>query len=151
MEFNPINGFGALIVVLMLLPNIVYAVRFPNRENLCKNRMANLLEQLGRYSTMILMVLPLGVWEFSFPSVGNFLIYLLGNGGLLLIYWGCWGIYFRRPGKKCAALLAVVPACIFLLSGMMLGHWLLVIAAVIFGGAHLYVSMVNEKKRLESF
>lgn len=145
MEFGWINGFGAGIVALMLVPNILYAVRFPGQENKCGNRAVNLLEQIGRYGSMALMVLPLGVWKFAFPSVAALLAYLAGNGVLMAVYWGFWWLYFREQTKRRALVLAVVPVCMFLLSGSLLRHWLLVIAALVFGVGHVYVTLENQK------
>lgn len=144
MEFNPINGAGAALVALMLVPNIVYAVKFPGGENRCTNRVMNLLEQIGRYASMALMILPLGVWEFGFASVAEMLVYLLGNAALLAGYWGTWLLYFRKGTAKRALTLAVLPTCIFLLSGLMLRHWLLVAAGAVFGVAHIYVTRENQ-------
>ncbi len=38
MEFGWINVFGAIIVILMLIPNIVYAIKNKDETNLCTNR-----------------------------------------------------------------------------------------------------------------
>lgn len=143
MQFNPINLFGGIIVVLMLLPNIVYAVRFRDAENKCTNRLLNILEQVGRYASMALMVLPLGVWKFGFPSVADMLIYVIGNGALLLTYYILWAVYFRRQSAAVSVALAIVPTLMFLLSGFTLRHWLLAVAAIIFGIGHIAVTWQN--------
>ena len=41
------------------------------------------------------------------------------------------------------AALAVLPSCIFLLSGILLRHWLLVGFAVLFAIGHIYVTLKN--------
>lgn len=143
MELNFINAAGGILVALMLAPNLVYAIRCPGGENKCKNKWMNFLEQIGRYGSMALMILPLGMREFGFSSVAAMLVYLFGNGGLLLAYWVCWIFYFRKPSRKWAMALAVLPTCIFFLSGITLGHWLLVFAAILFGAGHLYVTSEN--------
>lgn len=145
MEFGVISLCNLVIVAVMLVPNIIFAVRFPNRENKCDNKAMNLLEQVGRYGSMALMVLPLGVWEFGFSSVEEFLIWGLGSGGLLLAYLILWIFYFRKESRGLAMALAVIPTCIFLLSGITLRHWLLAAAAVIFGVAHIYVTRENNR------
>lgn len=140
MEFNPINIFGGVIVALMLIPNIVYAVRFRGAENKCTSRVLNALEQVGRYASMALMVLPLGVWEFGFASVAGMLVYLLGNGALLLSYYILWAVWFRRQSAGVSMALAVVPTLILLLSAFALRHWLLAVAAAAFGVGHIGVT-----------
>lgn len=146
MEFNPINIFGVIIVIIMLLPNLIYGIKFKDTENKCKKKIMNIIEQIGRYASMALMVLPLFVWEFGFSSVFIMLVYVLGNGVLLLAYLIVWIFYLRRQSRSKALVLAIIPTGIFLLSGLTLAHWLLVVAAVLFGVGHIYVTYQNNKK-----
>ncbi len=143
MEFGWLNLFGACIVVLMLVPNIVYAVRNKNGKNLCTNKLLNLVEQLGRYACIVLMWFPLMVWKFGFTSIIAMLTYFLGNGSLLLIYWIVFFLYMKEKTGGRALVLAIVPSLIFLLSGILLRHWLLVGFAVLFAIGHVSVTLKN--------
>ena len=148
MEFGWINIFGAVIVILMLIPNIVYAVKNKDEKNLCTDKLMNVLEQIGRYGCIVLMWLPLLVWKFGFGSVEAFLIYMIGNGALLAAYWIVYAFYLRKMKTGLALALAIIPACIFLMSGVLLRHWLLVLFAVIFAFGHIYVTWVNCSKKV---
>lgn len=143
MEFGWINVFGAVIVVLMLIPNLVYAIKNRGERNLCENKLMNGLEQVGRYACIVLMWLPLLIWKFSFGSAVGLLGYLAGNAALLGAYWLVFALYRKRRTAKRALALAVLPTCIFLLSGLLLRHWLLVAFAVLFGIGHIYVTRRN--------
>ncbi|MBQ9814162.1 MAG: hypothetical protein IJM53_00560 [Lachnospiraceae bacterium] len=143
MRFGWINIFGACIVVIMLIPNIIYSIRNKNEQNLCTNRFMNVLEQVGRYACIILMWLPLLVWKFGFASVFEMALYLLCNGVLITAYIVIFIIYLRRKSHALALILAVLPSCIFLLSGLLLRHWLLVGFAVVFAIGHIYVTVKN--------
>ena len=143
MEFGWINIFGAVFVILMLIPNIVYAMNNKGEKNLCTNRFMNLIEQVGRYACIVLMWLPLLVWKFGFASVIEMLLYLIGNGILLTAYWVVFSIYMNRKSPGFAITLAILPACIFLLSGIILRHWLLVVFAALFAVGHIYVTEKN--------
>ena len=143
MKFGWINGFGAGIVLLMLIPNIIYAIKNKGEKNLCTNRFMNGIEQVGRYACIVLMWLPLLVWEFGFVSVLEMLLYLAGNGVLLAAYWIVFLLYFKRKSRTRALALAILPACIFLLSGLLLRHWLLAGFAVLFAVGHIYVTLKN--------
>ena len=143
MRFGWINVFGAVIVVLILIPNIVYAIKFRGEKNLCTNRVMNLIEQIGRYACIILMWLPLLVWKFGFQSVFELLLYLSGNGALLLAYWIVFFRHMRKKSTASALTLAILPSCIFLLSGILLRHWLLAGFAVLFATGHIYVTLKN--------
>lgn len=133
---------GLIFVVLILIPNILYAFKFPNQENRCTNRFMNLLEQIGRYGCMALMV-------FRFPgagiaaALGSALTYLIGCPVLILAYWVVWFFYFRKRTAGRALALALLPTAVFALSGVTMQHWALLAAAAAFGIGHVYVTMHN--------
>ena len=143
MKFGWINGFGGLVVIIMLIPNIIYAVQ--GKENNCKCVVINAIEQIGRYSSMALMCVPLLVWEFGFQSVADMILYFMCDTVLLVAYLIIWRFYFIRPTLKIALCLAILPTLIFLISGVLLRHWLLVVAAVLFGIGHIYITVQNHK------
>lgn len=145
MEFGWINLFGGIIVLLMLIPNIVYALKNREERNLCTNRVMNVVEQAGRYGCIVWMWLPLLVWKFGFRSASEMLLYFLGNGVLLVAYWLVFARYMRKKTAKRALMLAILPACIFLLSGLLLRHWLLVGFGLLFAVGHIYVTTINAK------
>lgn len=147
MAFGWINGFGAGFVILLLIPNIIYAVKHRDGKNLCTNRFMNVLEQIGRYACIVLMWLPLLIWKFGFGSVTEMILYLAGNGVLLAAYWLVFARYCKAKTARRARTLAVLPACIFLLSGVLLRHWLLAGAAVLFAVGHIYVTETNIRER----
>ena len=146
MEFGWINVFGAGIVILMIIPNIIYAMRSRDQKNTCTNRLMNIIEQIGRYACIILMWLPLLVWKFGFSSVLAMFLYFVGNGCLLVAYWILFARYLKKKTRKRALFLAVIPSCIFLLSGMLLRHWLLVGFACLFAVGHIYVTLKNAEE-----
>lgn len=143
---NWLNVLGLIQVALILVPNIIYAVKFKNQKNACKNKTMNLMEQIGRYACMIFMVINVGLTEFGFGGIGLFLIYFLGNIILLLAYWLIWILYFIKQTPWKSMTLAIIPVCIFLICGISLQHWLLIISAVIFAIGHIYVTIQNLKK-----
>ena len=138
-----LNVFGLIFVVLLLIPNVVYAIKNKNQKNKCSNRLMNILEQIGRYACMFLMVFNIGIAEFGFGSAGTFLVYIIGNIILMAVYWIIWILYFKQQsfGKQIA--LAVIPALLFLLSGITMRHYLLIVFAVVFGVSHVYVTSKN--------
>ena len=140
-----INIFGLCIVIAILIPNIVYAIKLRDVENKCTNKIMNIIEQIGRYACMLLMILHVGKTEFAFRSMGAFLGYMIGTVMFILIYWIVWILYFIKQRKWKSLTLAVVPVIVFLLSGITLQHAWLVIAAVLFGIGHIYVTWQNVK------
>ena len=147
MEFGWINLFGGVIVVLILIPNIIYAVK--HKQDEIKREVPHYLsvcEQIGRYGCIVLMWLPLLVWKFGFGSAEELLIYLTANGILILSYYLFWAQYSRKKTLSKAMALAIIPTLIFILSGILLRHWLLMIAALLFGFAHCRITYITHKE-----
>jgi hypothetical protein len=142
-----INIFGMIIVVLMLLPNILYAFKNKTIENKCRNKTMNMIEQIGRYGSMFFMAFHIGIYELGFRSNLNFVIWLITTIILILLYWLIWFFYFLSPQSLAAMLLAIIPSIIFIFSGYFARHWLLLISGVIFSVGHIYVTHQNNVKR----
>lgn len=140
-----INIFGLCIVIAILIPNIIYAIRFRGVKNKCTNKIMNVVEQIGRYACMFFLIVHVGKTEFAFQSIGVFLVYLIGNALLILTYWIVWGLYFIKQSKWKSMVLAVIPTVIFGMSGITLQHGWLLVAAVLFGIGHIYVTWQNLK------
>lgn len=140
-----LNVFGLVFVVLLLIPNIIYAVKYRDVENLCKNKVMNVLEQIGRYGSMFLMVFNIGIAEFGFTSTNAFLIYFLGSIVLMLAYWIIWIIFFVNQSMWNRMALAIIPTLLFLLNGCTLRHILLIVTAILFGIGHIYVTYMNAR------
>ena len=138
-----INIFGLIIVILILVPNIIYAIKVKDHENNCQNKLMNILEQIGRYGCMFLMVFNIGIFELGFISVATVLAYLFGNLILLVSYLVIWVLYFKKPEYPKQIALAVIPTIIFILSGITSLHILLIIFGIIFGVGHIYVTKQN--------
>ena len=156
MKFGWINFVGAVIVLLMLVPNIIYAVNNKDEKNRCTNRFMNIIEQIGRYSCIVLMWMPLLIWKFGFKSVFEMVLYVIGNLLLLIAYYIVFAIYMRKKsagladnmGKNNVGLamaLAIIPSFIFIFSGSLLRHWLLLGFAVLFAIGHIYVTWQNTR------
>lgn len=140
---NWINIFGLIIVALMLLPNMIYFYINNESENKCKNMVMNILEQIGRYGSMFLMVINIGIYEFGFHSDEAFAAWLLVSVTLISLYWMFWFLYFKTPRAFFSIMLAVIPSIIFVSSGFFLRHWLLVLFGLIFSVSHIYVTYKN--------
>ena len=139
------NVFGFAIVVLMLLPNILYAVKYRGMENRCKNKVMIMIEQIGRYASMFLMIFNIGLAELGFASAEAFIVFLVGNTILLIVYWILWMLYLKKMMLWKSMALAMIPTAIFFISGITSRHYLLVLSAIVFGCGHSYVTYHNAK------
>ena len=146
MEFSWINGWGAMIVIIMLVPNIIFGIKNPYLENKCENVIMNTIEQVGRYTSMILMIVPVLVEKFDFKSVFEMIFYIVVTSSLLLLYLLVWFFYLKSQSTNKSILLALLPTMIFVISGILLRHWLLMIAGILFGIGHIFVTLQNSKR-----
>lgn len=140
---NWINLFGIMVVILLLIPNLMYAMKFRHEGHPRLNRGIYFWEQIGRYASMFLMAFPVWGAEAGFRSAGLFLAYGIGNAVMLVVYWLIWVLYFYRQDFWKSMALAVIPTGIFLVSGITLGNIFLVFSAVVFGVSHIYITYVD--------
>ena len=141
MEFGWINVFGTIIVIILLIPNIIYAIKNKTPENKYKNKLVNIIEQLGRYASLIFTIFPIGI--SGFRNVEYMLVYLIVNSILLLLYLIIWIVYFKGKSLFKSMLLAIIPTIMFLVCGITLSHWGLIISSIIFGFAHILITYKN--------
>ena len=131
MSFNFINIFGLVAAVLLLIPEVIHLSKLYYYMYTARDKLFYASWGLMYLISVLLMVLPIGVGEFGFVSVARFLVYIIGDILLLLIYiTGRIFMFFQIVDFK-SLLWPCAAAGVFLLSGAALGHMLLVAAAVI--------------------
>ena len=146
--FGWINGFGLLLVLLILLPNIVYALRLRKQPKNAQpaesvSRTLTILEQIGRFGCMLCSVFDFGFGPFGYPSVAAFLAAGIGCPLLLLLYWLFWALYFHGETRFRARMLAILPSLLFFLFGLTLLHPLLLGFSLLFAICHIRITWLN--------
>ncbi len=138
------NYYGLAAMVVIMIPNIVYAVKHKNdiTENHV-NRAVVVAEQIGRYGCFVFMVFNIPYTYFNFWFDYALIVYLSVNGALCFAYLLCWLIFRNSDGKIKALFLSVIPSCIFLFSGIVLANIPLIAFAVVFAVNHIMISYVN--------
>ena len=143
---NWFNVYGLAAVVILLAPNLLYAL-------LCKdafvdsrrNRAAEIAEQIGRYGCMGTMIFNIpGTW-FGFYFAAGELVYLIGNGVLLLLYCLTWIVFRKRRNLTKTLLLSMLPSVLFLFSGILIASVPLMAFAVVFAVSHILISVKNQR------
>ena len=139
-----INIFGMLFMVIIMIPNIIYALKCKDGfENKWNNKIVELVEQIGRFGCFGFMVINIpGTW-FGWWSDEAFAIYLIVNSVLIILYCVIWTICFRKNTVFRALALSIIPSVIFLFSGIMSRSVLLIFASVLFAPAHIAISYKN--------
>ena len=145
MDFGWINWINLLAVICLILINLIVV-----RKGLCNNFRSkhlavNILEQIGRYGCMLLMFFPVFTkgWKFGFGSAVETLVWLCLTILLLVIYILLWIKKVNAGGAGILYGLAIVPAVLFLLNGILLQHPALIASSFIFGTFHFMIVKEN--------
>lgn len=140
---NWFNYLGLIFVALLLLPNIIYAIKSKNEDSKQANKILQIFEQIGRYGAMIFMIfnIPYTFWGFYFAHAQ--IVYIATNSALLLGYYLSWMIFWKKDCLTKLLLLSVIPTIIFVFSGIMIASIPLMIFAGIFAVFHIWISVKN--------
>lgn len=138
------NLFGLIFMVLIIIPNILFAIRckegFVNRW--C-NRFVELTEQIGRFGCFGFMVFNIPGTCFGWRSEEAFAVYLIVDGFLVLLYCLLWLLLWKKNNLFRALSLSVIPSVLFLFSGVMSRSILLTLSALLFAPCHILISYKN--------
>jgi hypothetical protein len=140
---------GALIPVLLMLPNVVWMLlpEVKVRKEVDEPLFLTITETIGRFAILILpFFYSLDMKKiFSVPVI-------IGIIPALAIYYACWLRYFiggRSVGLLSAPFLglplpmAVAPMIFLVLSAYWMGSWLMLGASIVFGFAHIWISALS--------
>ncbi len=144
MSFNWINWTNLLAVACLILINVIVLRKGLSGNFDSKYLIVNILEQIGRYGCMALMILPVFTkdWEFGFSSVIEMLIWMCLTPLFLIIYSVLW-IRKSKGGAGVLYALAIIPVVLFLLNGFLLHHPALIAASSVFGVCHFMIVKEN--------
>ncbi len=134
-------------VLIIMVPNIIFAIKCKDKfENKFKNRIIEILEQIGRYGCSCFMMFNIPNTGVGFSSDEAFALYLIINACLVFSYCVIWAICFKKDNMFKAISLSVIPSLVFLFSGFISRSVLLIISAIIFAPAHIFISCKNASK-----
>lgn len=140
------NIYGFIVIAVMMIPNIVYAIKCKEGFNNCwNNRVVEVLEQIGRFGCFGFMIFNIPGTYLGWMFKDALTIYLVVNNILLFLYCFLWIIYFKKNNLTRALTLSIIPSLVFLFSGIMLQSILLIISIVLFAPCHILISVKNTK------
>lgn len=140
---NWFNYYGLAIMAIIMIPNIIYAVKHTDSANGYHNKAVEILEQIGRYGCMVLMIFNIPYTYFNFWFEYALIVYLSVNGALCLAYLTFWVICWNRNDKLKALSLSIIPSVIFIFSGVVLADIPLITFSVLFAINHILISCKN--------
>ena len=138
------NLFGLAFIAVIMIPNIVFAIKCKDGfENKAISKAVEITEQVGRFGCFGFMIVNIpGTW-FGWWSDEAFAVYLIVDIFLVALYCTIWIICWRKNNIFRAIALSVIPSLLFLFSGIISRSVLLIISAVIFAPAHIFISYKN--------
>lgn len=141
------NYYGLAVMAIVMIPNIVYAVKHKDAAaGTYNNKAVIALEQIGRYGCFALMIFNFPYTYFDFWFEHALAAYLAVNGALCLAYLIFWIVCWNSNGMLKALSLSIIPSCIFLFSGVVLANIPLIVFAVLFAVTHILISFKNAVK-----
>ena len=143
---NWFNIYGLIFIVIIMIPNIVFALKckdgFVNKYN---NKFVEFSEQIGRFGSFIFMIFNIPKTYFGFYFNNGLILYLIVDSILVALYCLIWAICFKKPSVFRALSLSIMPSFLFIYSGVMIRSILLIIFSLIFALCHILISYKNAK------
>ncbi len=141
-----INIYGVIFVAIILIPNIIFAVRCKDGfSNNWHNRFVEIAEQIGRFGSLAFMIFNIPKLCYGWGSDEAFTLYLVVDAALAAAYCAIWAVCFKKSSVFRALALSILPSLLFLFSGIISRSIPLTAAAVIFAPSHIAVSYNNAR------
>ncbi len=138
--FDVVNIYGFLFAVILLIPDIWYAKTQVIDKNIFDNRAMLYIERIGKYCSLFLMGINIGVLEkgFTAPIMRSFWLVSVSIMTVLCVI--LWIFCFKKLTKPLAYTLTVITSLIFMLSGLLQVKTLLLTFGVVYLIGQLYVT-----------
>ncbi len=138
------NYYGLAIMVVIMLPNIVFAMCKKSKQSTHnENKLLSAFEQVGRFGCIVMMVFNIPFVTFNFWFAKALIVYLSINGALCISYIVIWFFTWNKNGKFKALSLSIIPSIIFLFSGIIIANIPLIAFSAFFAISHITISFKN--------
>ena len=132
--FDVVNVYGLLFAVILAVPHVVYARTHNYDLKAINNRAMLYIERTGKYCSLFLMGINIGVLEQGFTAP------IMEIYWLISIYVVLWILFFKKETKALAYLLTLTAALIVIQSGLLQVKTLLLTAGIVYLIGELYVT-----------
>lgn len=139
-----VNFWGLIFVVIILIPNIVFAISCKDGfENRYQKKLVETLEQIGRFGCFFSMFIVVPYMNKGYWFQQGKAIYLILGFLFVGLYCLGWIVFWKENSIRKSLYLSMIPSLLFLESGVVSGNILLLIFAVIFAPCHILISYWN--------
>lgn len=144
--FDVVNVCGLLFAIILLAPHIVYAKTHNYDMSVFDNRGMLLLERIGKYCSLFLMSFHIGILDKGFTSPVMQKFWFIFSAVMSAAYIAVWILFFKKEGRVLAYVLTILPAVVFMLSGLLQVNTLLLTFGVVFFIGQIYLTSKYCKK-----
>ncbi len=138
--FDVVNVYGLLFAVILAVPHVVYARTHNYDLKVINNRAMLYIERTGKYCSLFLMGINIGVLEQGFTAPIMEVYWLISTSVLTVIYVVVWIVFFKKETKGFAYLLTITAALIVIQSGLLQVKTLLLTAGIVYLIGELYIT-----------
>ena len=138
--FDVVNVYGLLFAVILAVPHVVYARTHNYDLKIINNRAMLYIERTGKYCSLFLMGINIGVLEQGFTAPIMEVYWLISTSVLTVIYVVVWIVFFKKETKGFAYLLTITAALIVIQSGLLQVKTLLLSAGIVYLIGELYIT-----------
>ena len=139
-----LNYWGLILVIVILIPNIVFAATCKDGfENRYRNKLVEILEQIGRFGCFFSMFLTIPFMCKGYWFKQGETVYLILGVLLAVLYCFGWIVFWNENSIRKSLYLSIIPSLLFAESGIISGNILLLGFAVIFAPCHILISYMN--------
>lgn len=140
-----LNIYGLITMIIIMIPNVIFAIKEKNFESKYHNKTVELIEQIGRFGSMGLMIFNIPLLDYGYWFTNGKALYVFSIAILSTLYCIVWFLYFQKASSEKAILLAIIPTILFLSSGIIQGKILLIISSILFGITHVIITYYNNR------
>ena len=138
--FSVINIFGLLFNIILIVPHIVYAKTHTYDMTIFDNRAMLYIDRIGRYCSVFLMFVNIGLLEGGFTSDYMKKYWIISSIVLSVIYVLLWLVFFKTEKKSVAYAIIIISALIIIQSGILQVKTLLLTFGIVYLIGELYIS-----------
>ena len=138
--FDVVNVYGLLFAVILIVPHVVYAKSHTYDMSVFVNRAMLYIDRIGRYCSLFLMAINIGVLEEGFTSDLMEKFWLFSTFAMIAVYLALWILFFKSERRWIGYSLTVVSALIIILSGLLQVKTLLLTAGIVYFIGELYMN-----------
>ena len=132
------NIFGLIIMVVMMTPNVLFMfLKKGDKPTYKPTMLLNVVEQVGRYGSMLLMIVMVSYQEVSEQRE---ILNIILSAMLTVLYIWSWRVYFFKESKSLRMALSIFPTLIFISNGVLTYSIPLLVTGILFGIGHILIT-----------